>query len=569
VIRIRESFGAKVLAALLGTVGLLLTVTFLVVRVQTGREVEEVTERTIRNASALFAELDELQRQQTAQLTGRFTGGMRALAMLDAAISAGDVETLANEVDYEMLLADLDDVLLVFTDHAGAPVLSMVAGERIVGGDPANVLPLAEALIATGEDESAGYRMVDGRLYSVRSLYIELQFRPIGTITFGLPITPEDVEGIGSIGGFEVCFFADGSCVVRTPGVDAELEASMASAVGLADAVRADAGGIEYSIRAEQLSADHPEEGARIVAVPLDAVVAPFDAIERALLLGGVGALLLSGLLGAALSRSLTRPIRDLVRATGRIAEGDYEAEVRVTSHDEMGTLANAFNEMTRGLALRERYRSVLNKVVSHGIAEELMKGDVELGGENREVSVLFADLRGFTPLTEGMEPQQVIALLNECMEHLSQAVDAEGGVVDKFIGDEIMAVFGAPATQADHAGRAVRAAVGMRTGIAVMNAKRAGRGLPPLAVGIGIASGVAVAGNMGSTDRLNYTVLGRIVNLAARLTDLAKPGQILVSDATMADARDLVETTCLGPQALKGFSTGVEVFCVESLRAG
>ncbi len=135
---------------------------------------------------------------------------------------------------------------------------------------------------------------------------------------------------------------------------------------------------------------------------------------------------------------------------------------------------------MTRGLLLRERYRSVLNKVVSQDVAEELMKGDVELGGENRLVTVLFADIRGFTTMTEGMEPQEVIGLLNECMEHLSEAIDAEGGVVDKFIGDEVMAVFGAPATQDDHARRAVSAALRMREDMAAFNAVRRVRGDVP-----------------------------------------------------------------------------------------
>jgi adenylate cyclase len=304
----------------------------------------------------------------------------------------------------------------------------------------------------------------------------------------------------------------------------------------------------------------------RIVAVPLDVVQAPFDSILTALLLGGGGALLISALAGAVLSRSLTRPIRDLVAAAGRVAAGDYETEVRVDSSDEMGTLAEAFNEMTRGLLQREQYRSVLNKVVSPDVAKELMKGDVDLGGENREVSVLFADIRGFTPLTEGMEPQEVIRVLNECMEHLSRAVDAEDGVVDKFIGDEIMAVFGAPVTQADHAHRAVSAAVRMRDGMAEMNATRVARGDAPLGLGIGIASGVAVAGNMGSSDRLNYTVLGETVNLAARLTDQAEAGEILVSGQTVEKAGAGVVAPCVGQRSLKGFSSDVEVFSVECL---
>jgi adenylate cyclase len=310
----------------------------------------------------------------------------------------------------------------------------------------------------------------------------------------------------------------------------------------------------------------HPEEGQRIVAVALDEVLAPFDRIERALLFGGAGSLVLSTLLGAALSRSLTRPVRALVAATGRVAAGAYDTEVKVASRDEMGTLADAFNDMTRGLLLRERYRSVLNKVVSQDVATELMRGDVELGGENRLVTVLFADIRGFTAHTEGMEPQQVIGLLNECMEHLSRAIDAEGGVVDKFIGDEVMGVFGAPVTQDEHARRAVAAAVRMRAGMAEFNASRTSRGEVPLGVGVGINSGVAVAGNMGSSNRLNYTVVGDAVNLASRLAGQAKAGEILVSGATLRLAGAGVVAPPLGGRALKGFSTEVEVYAVESV---
>jgi class 3 adenylate cyclase len=208
----------------------------------------------------------------------------------------------------------------------------------------------------------------------------------------------------------------------------------------------------------------------------------------------------------------------------------------------------------------------VLNKVVSHDVAAELMKGDVELGGENRLVSVLFADIRGFTALTEGMEPQGVIGLLNECMEHLSRAIDAEAGVVDKFIGDEVMAVFGAPVTQNDHARRAVAAALNMREGMAAFNAVRMERGEVPLGIGVGINSGVAVAGNMGSTNRLNYTVLGDAVNLASRLAGQAKAGQILISGATLRLAGPGLAAPPLGGRALKGFSAEVEVYAVEAM---
>jgi class 3 adenylate cyclase len=572
VISVRESFGAKLLAALLGTVGLLLTITLLAVRIETSREVGIVTDRTIQRAGTLFEELNELQREQAAGLARPFTEGQRARVLLLEAMRTDDIEWIADQAEYQLQLqapADINDALIVLTDDLGRPVLSMIAGERITDGDPADILPLAGSLLqpeATA-DEAMGYRVVDGRLYNVHSLYIELGFRPIGTITFGLPIEPEQVARIGSVGNFEACFFADGECVVSTPGVTPEVEGVLRTAVERPEGFRTRVEGGEWWIQHEPLLPERPEEGSRIIGVPLDQVIDPFANIQLTLLLSGAGALALSALVGAVLSRSLTRPIKDLVVAAGRVAEGHYEAEVRVDSRDEMRTLADAFNDMTRGLLLRERYRSVLNKVVSTDVAEELLKGDVDLGGENREVSVLFADIRGFTPMTQGMEPQEVISVLNDCMEHLSRAVDAEGGVVDKFIGDEIMAVFGAPVEQPDHASRAVRAAVRMQDGMLEMNARREARGDAPIGLGIGVASGIAVAGNMGSPDRLNYTVLGETVNLAARLTDHAKAGEILASGRTVARAGPAVVSTGAGDLALKGFAADVEVARVEAFR--
>jgi len=563
---IRESFAAKVLAALFGTVGLLLIVTFIVVNGETNRQVKAAVGRTIQSAGTLFDELSDLQRQQAAQLSGRFIEGRRALALLDATIEAGDFDYLAEQADYEMQLAGLTGGLLVFTGADGVPVLTMIAGERITDGDPADMASVAERLLAGDQLEATAYRMVGDRMYNVTSLYIELAQRPIGTISFGLPIEKTDVDRIGAIGGFEACFHVDGGCVVRTDGVATELADVMNEAAATGGELRTTAAGREWSVRAQPLTPGDPAQGERIVAVPLDEVLAPFRRIREALLLGGAGSLVLSALLGAALSRSLTRPVRALVAATGQVAEGDYETEVAVTSHDEIGTLADAFNDMTRGLLLRERYRSVLNKVVSQDVAEELMKGDVELGGENRLVSVLFADIRGFTAMTEGMEPQEVIGLLNDCMEHLSQSIDAEGGVVDKFIGDEVMAVFGAPATQDDHARRAVSAALRMREDMAAFNAVRGVRGKLPIEIGVGINSGVAVAGNMGSSNRLNYTVVGDMVNLASRLAGQARPGEILIGGATRRLVGDGLTAPPLGGRALKGFSAAVEVYAVESL---
>ncbi len=567
---IRRSFGAKLLAALIGTVGLLLAITLITVRSQTNRQVRLEEQRSVNRASQVFEQLNELQRAQADQLARPFTQSRRATILLDEAIQTGDIEFLSGEAAFELMRSGLEqDALVVLTDDRGTPIMSMIGGE-IVPGDPAGVEPLATAVL---ESDSlltlSGYRVVDDRLYNLQAHYIELGFRPIGTLTFGLPVEGADVNRIASIGGVEACLAIDEVCVESSEGVDGSLMAAMLMSLESPDPVRVRIDGAEWSIQHEPILAGAPGTGRRVVAVPLAQVRAPFETIQLTLLLTGAFALILCGFVGVGLSRQLTQPVRDLVTATGRVAKGDYETEVDVSSTDEMGTLADAFNDMTRGLLLREQYRAVLNKVVSEDVAEELMSGAVELGGENRTITVLFADIRGFTPMTVGMEPQEVITLLNECMERLSSAVDAEGGVVDKYIGDEVMAVFGAPVVQDDHASRSVRAAIRMRDGIADMNAERARRGDAPLGVGIGIASGIAVAGNMGSVDRMNYTVLGETVNLASRLTGQAKAGEILISEQTRewADDGELVAPS-VGGRSLKGFGEAYPIFEVESFHA-
>ena len=185
-------------------------------------------------------------------------------------------------------------------------------------------------------------------------------------------------------------------------------------------------------------------------------------------------------------------------------------------------------------------------------------------GGEIRDIAVLFADIRGFTALTEGMAPEAVITLINDCMEKMSEAVEAEGGVVDKYVGDELLAVFGAPVSRGDDAGRAVRAAIRIQEGLGELNGKRRAEGADPIGVGVGVNSGKAVAGNMGSSNRLNYTVLGEEVNLASRLCAIAPAGEVYLSEATAAEVSNTLSVKALGVHQIKGFSKGCHVFRVN-----
>ena len=161
----------------------------------------------------------------------------------------------------------------------------------------------------------------------------------------------------------------------------------------------------------------------------------------------GVGGLVLvvAFAVDLALAHGLTATIRELVAGTAQIQRGNFQVKVPVRSRDEIGGLASSFNEMAEGLALKEKYRSVLDKVTDKEVARQLMSGGVALGGEMREISVLFCDIRGFTALTQNMDPAEVIRMLNEHFTPLTRVVYEHNGVVDKFVGDLIMAVFGAP----------------------------------------------------------------------------------------------------------------------------
>jgi len=252
---------------------------------------------------------------------------------------------------------------------------------------------------------------------------------------------------------------------------------------------------------------------------------------------------------------SVAEPVADVRGAMRRVAAGDLEVEVPVDDDGELGLLQAGFNHMAGGLRDRERLRELFGGYVGEEVARRALESGVSLEGEERDVSVLFVDIVGSTALAERRSPVEVVALLNLFFDAVVGAVDIEKGWVNKFEGDAALCVFGAPMEQADHAARALRAAVAMRDALRVV----AG-----LDAGIGVSSGMAVAGNVGSARRYEYTVVGDPVNEAARLTDLAKshPGRIVVSERTVdaagASADGWRRSECL---TLRGRSQPTQTF--------
>ena len=248
----------------------------------------------------------------------------------------------------------------------------------------------------------------------------------------------------------------------------------------------------------------------------------------------GSTALCFGALVSALAAYATVHPIASIRRGLEQVGDGDFEVEVAVWDSSEMGLLQSGFNEMVAGLRERERIRDIFGRQVGREAARQaLAVEDPQLGGELCEVAVLFVDVVGSTKLAASSDPRVVVALLNDFFAEVVEAVDRQGGWVNKFAGDAALAVFGAPTPLGDQAAAALAAGRDLN--------ERLQERVRGLSAAIGIASGTVVAGHLGAESRFEYTVIGDPVNEAARLTELAKehPSGVLASEATVAAAGD------------------------------
>jgi adenylate cyclase len=265
--------------------------------------------------------------------------------------------------------------------------------------------------------------------------------------------------------------------------------------------------------------------------------------------------------LSLVVSDSVAAPLVGLTFAMARVERGDLDAHCPVVSNDEIGAATEGFNRMLDGLREREAIKETFGRYVTPEVRDEILAGRVSVEGEQREVTVLFADLRDFTPWVESTEPRQVVRDLNAYFAEMEAAIRAQDGLVLQFIGDEIEAVFGAPVRAPDHAARALRAALEMRARLAAYNAGRA----RPMRHGIGVHTGSVLAGAIGSRERLSYALVGDTVNLASRIQGLTKDvgADILVSGTTARALDGAFVLAALPAVRVKGKSVEVEVFRV------
>ncbi|HVI88371.1 MAG TPA: adenylate/guanylate cyclase domain-containing protein [Dongiaceae bacterium] len=292
--------------------------------------------------------------------------------------------------------------------------------------------------------------------------------------------------------------------------------------------------------------------------------------VKVGLLLLGL-ALALGSLTGAVIIAGLLRPLKRLLQGTLQVQAGNLDTEVKVTTRDEVGELTVGFNNMVRELRAKARIRETFGRYVDPRIIEDLIDNPDRLGaiGERREMTILFSDMRGFTDLSEGMTPDGMVKVINRYLALMSEPVLAHRGIIDKYLGDGVMAFWGPPFCAAeDHARLACEASAGQ---LAALQAFRAElpeltgmrRGIPEVDIRIGVATGEVVVGNIGSSLFMNYTVMGDAVNLASRLESANKVygTRLLVCDRTAALAGETIVFREIDRLRVEGRKDAVQIF--------
>lgn len=272
-------------------------------------------------------------------------------------------------------------------------------------------------------------------------------------------------------------------------------------------------------------------------------------------------------------SMTLTGPIEVLAVLVRHVSKGNFDIKAgdRLKSliEDEVHDLAHAFDAMTVGLKERDKVKSLFSKFHGSSVADDLINNDIGVGGQNKEVTVFFSDIRGFTAFSENKTPEEVVTMLNEYFEVMVGIITRHGGVVDKFIGDAIMAVWGAPKATEKDTHNAVRACLDMRLALDQLNKKRISENNVPIKIGMGLHTGRAISGTIGSTERMEYTVIGDTVNMSSRIEASTKAfgTDLLVSQSVIDKVQEAFLFELAGEAAVKGKTEPLRMFNVRGYK--
>jgi adenylate cyclase len=551
-------FRSQLLCVLLLGLGGSLGVFILVVRETSESKAVEEIRRDFNGATLIFSRLidDKLQaRRQNARIYSADWG------FKETYLNTNDPETLRSALESGVERCHANTMALVYDN--GKTLVDL--RRSVPPGKPSPYFPLIQQ--AEAEDHDYGYAYFGDQLNALVVVPISMDH----VAWFGLAnrIDQELAQDLKQLSRVEVAFINGPHNFVVTT-LPPETQPALLAQFGRDQTpenettLQREILGVPYFTQAFAIKGIDGSPTTLLLAYSLDEKLAPTRVLQKTLLEIGLLFLAVGAFLGIRVARGVSEPVRQLAAHTAVIARPDYKTKIQLDRRDELGQLATALNRMSDRLAEAELDRDLVNKGLSPQVAAE-MRRHGGLGGALCEVTVLFADLRGFTTLSERLPPDQLLRLLNRCFERLVPEIEGRGGIVDKFVGDEIMALFGAPQPLPDAADQALRAALGMRQALAALNLDLAAHGQPAIACGIGLNTAHVIAGNVGTAARLNYTVIGDGVNLAKRIESATRDlgADLLVSGSTLRAARGRYAARDLGEITVKGRAAPVHVFAL------
>ncbi len=561
----------RIIVFFVGLIALVQAASFLAASATMTRNARATIQDELAVGGKVFARLIGTRTRHLAEAARLLSGDFA----FKTAASSDDRGTVLSVLGNHQARIGADVTMLASTDAA-------LVADTLHPASPGAPFPFPR-LIATAEQagEASAIVFIDGRAYQMVAVPL-LAPLPIAWICVGFVIDDRVARDLQTLTLLHVSFLA-APAGGRVTTLASTLPARAREALGTGLPTAATGGETSTSVRVgrdEYVTRIVPlggPDGTAIVAAlqrSLAEALRPVRRLQLALLAIASAGLLVSLASGVLIAGHVTRPVRRLVESARRVARGDYDHAVTVTQGDEIGELATTFNHMTQGLAERDRVRAELDRTsrlkrfFSPQVAELIVSSGDEsvLDSHRREITVVFCDVRGFTAFGERAEPEEVMGFLRDYHEAVGALVFRFEGTIEHFAGDGMMVFFNDPVPCRDHAERAVRLAVAMREAVAALLARWQRRG-HPLGFGVGLAMGHATLGKIGFAGRFDYAAIGSVANLASRLCDEARDGQILVSQAVLAAVGNLVEAEPLGALALKGFAQPVPVFNVLKLQ--
>ncbi len=535
--------------------GLALVSVFLAVNAANLTSAKDQIREKLKVSHRVFMRLIDARSQQLAE--GAYV--LSSDFAFKRAITTYDSQTIISAMDNLGGRIGADAMALVSVDYE---LLADTLKPEVTGEDEFIFADLIEH--AEEEGSASSIVQMEGRVYQMMVVPI-LAPEPIAWLCVSFVLDQRLGDEMKTLTTSDISLFRiDESGIVQIAStLPVELQAELVGVirdktVPIGDrSITIPLGGMEYVTYKTTFFEDGVSKVIAVLQRSLQEGLLPYYRLRALLLAISAIAMIITAIGAVATSRSVTKPVVTLVEGAREIEKGNYTHRVLVEQKDELGVLASSFNHMTESLSEKEKIRNLLGKVMSPAVAHELLNKEVTLGGEEKNMSIFFSDVKGFTSISEQLSPQDLVTLLNEYLTEMSDLIYDTDGVIDKFIGDAIVAFWGAPLPRDDHAEIAVRSALRMQRKLAEMRAVWKEQGRHEIYMRVGINTGVVVVGNMGSKERMDYTMMGDGVNLAARLEGANKnySTELMISEFTHEKVKDqfiLRELDCVRVQGKK-----------------